>query len=206
MSSIKKQLIQEIAESLDSFGFKVYLSKDKNHGFYTNGQRVVSFGSSWHFCVDFSGNYAPSKHGGTGWQVKTEQTSITEDQANAYIVANAPSWANKNPTYTTPEQHLKTYGQSSGYEEFKPKPSNPLVWGELWDAMKETPSAWIETTEEMHWDMLECLPPKRMESRKFLVGEADHHNEQGEAVFACFKKVGVKFFARYLTIAQFQYA
>jgi hypothetical protein len=82
----------------------------------------------------------------------------------------------------------------------------PVVWNELWDAMKETPSAWIETTEKMYWDMLECLPPKRMESRKFLVGEADHHNEQGEAVFACFKKVGVKFFSRYLTIAQFQYA
>jgi hypothetical protein len=56
----------------------------------------------------------------------------------------------------------------------------------------------------MFWDMLECLPPKRMDGRKFLVGEADHDNERGEAVYACFKKVGERFYARYLTIDQFQ--
>jgi len=81
-----------------------------------------------------------------------------------------------------------------------------LEWQALWDAMKETPSAWIETTECMYWDMLEVLPPVRMTGRHFLVGEADHHNAQGEAVYACFKKVGSKYFARYLSIDQFQFA
>jgi hypothetical protein len=82
----------------------------------------------------------------------------------------------------------------------------PVVWNELWNAMKETPSAWIETTEQMYWDMLEVLPPVRMTGRHFLVGEADHHNAQGEAVYACFKKAESKYFARYLSIAEFQFA
>lgn len=82
----------------------------------------------------------------------------------------------------------------------------PVVWAELWDAMKETPSAWIETTEKMYWDMLEVLPPIRMDGRKFLVGEADHHNATGEPVYACFKRLGSKFFARYLSVAQYAYA
>jgi hypothetical protein len=82
----------------------------------------------------------------------------------------------------------------------------PIVWNELWDAMKETPSAWVETTEEMYWEMLEVVPPVRMDNQKFLVGEAHHDNEQGEAVYACFKKSGIRFFARYLTISQFSYA
>jgi hypothetical protein len=204
MSSIKKQLIQEIAESLDSFGFKVYLSKDKNYGFYTDGKRVVCFGGTWNFSVDFSGNYAPSKEGGTGWSIKNEQSSITRDQANDYIVADAPSWANKNPTYTTPEQHLKTYGQSSGYEEFKPEPSNPLVWGELWSAIKANPADWIETTKEMYWEMLGCVPPRAMAGGSFLVGEADNHNEQGESVHTCFRQQGAKYYAKNMTVAQFK--
>lgn len=82
----------------------------------------------------------------------------------------------------------------------------PIVWDELWAAMKETPSAWVETSEQMYWEMLEVLPPVKMERQKFLTGEAHHHNAQGEAVYACFKKLGTRFFARYLTINQFSYA
>jgi hypothetical protein len=91
-------------------------------------------------------------------------------------------------------------------EELNNTMRGPIVWHKLWDAMKETPSAWVETTEKMYWEMLEVVPPVRMDNRKFLVGEAHHDNEQGEAVYACFKKSGTRFFARYLTIAQFSYA
>ena len=119
MSTIKKQLINDIANKLTSYGYTVYLSADKLHGFYTNGVRVVSFGGQWNFSVDFSGNYAPSKTSGTGWQIAKEQTDITQEQAQRYISATAPSWTNnRNPIDTTPEQHLKTYGKSSGYEKF----------------------------------------------------------------------------------------
>ena len=111
--------------------------------------------------------------------------------------------------------HNKQYGggiifQSYGLEGLCDDLNNamrgPVVWNELWAAMEETPSAWIETTEEMYWEMLEAVPPVKMTGRHFLVGEAHHHNEQGEAVYACFKKAGTRFFARYLTVTQFSYA
>lgn len=98
---------------------------------------------------------------------------------------------------------FQSYNTQSLCDDLNNALRGPVVWNELWDAMKETPTAWIETTETMYWEMLEVLPPVRMEGRKFLVGEADHDNERGEAVYACFKKVGERFYARYLTIAQF---
>lgn len=120
---MKKQLIAEIAQQLKSFGYIVYLSEDGHHGFYTDGQRVVSFGGSWEFYVDFSGNYnagANARTCGTGWGIAKECTSITAEEAEKYVKANAPRWATNGlaVTYTTPEQHLATYGGSSGYVEF----------------------------------------------------------------------------------------
>lgn len=79
----------------------------------------------------------------------------------------------------------------------------PLVWGELWDAMKASPDEWIETTEEMFFEMLEAVPPRKQGENKFLVGEAARHNEQGEAVYSCFKQVGAKFYAKDMTVAQY---
>ena len=116
---MKKQLIQSIAEKLHTWGYDVYLSRDGRHGFYTDGARVVSFGGSWETMVDFSGNYRPTKESGTGWGIAKEMVDITQDQARAYVTANAPSWANRNPVYTGPAQHLATYGESSGYSKFK---------------------------------------------------------------------------------------
>jgi len=81
-----------------------------------------------------------------------------------------------------------------------------LEWAPLWDAMKATPTAWIPTTEEMYWEMLGCVPPRAMAGRTFLVGEADHHNSDGFAVYACFKKFKEDYSARYLTLAQFKEA
>lgn len=115
---MKKQLIQQIGNRLQSFGYTVYLSANDCHGFYTDGTRVVSFGGHWDYFVDFSGNYEQSKNSGTGWQIAKEQTDITEDEAKAYITATAPAWTgNTNARYTTPEQQLATYGQSSGYKK-----------------------------------------------------------------------------------------
>ena len=79
-----------------------------------------------------------------------------------------------------------------------------LEWAPLWDAMKSTPGAWIPTTEAMYWEMLECVPPRAMTSGSFLVGEADHHNADGYAVYACFKKFSDDYNARYMTLAPFK--
>ena len=77
-------------------------------------------------------------------------------------------------------------------------------WTELWTAMKESPDVWIPTTEDMYWDMLECVPPRATFGRAFLVGEAERHNAHGEAVYACFNEVGNEVFAKYMTVAEFK--
>jgi hypothetical protein len=81
-----------------------------------------------------------------------------------------------------------------------------LEWASLWDAMKATPEAWISTTEAMYWNMLGALPPRAMSGSTFLVGEADHLNADGRAVYACFVNFGDSYRARYLTLAQFKEA
>jgi len=117
--SHKKQLVIATAVALTSYGYDVYLSRSGKFGFYTDGKRVVSFGGSWNFSLDFTGNYAPSRECGTGWQIATEHGVPTKEQADAWISESAPHWTgNKNPIYTTPERHLKTYGVSCGYSKF----------------------------------------------------------------------------------------
>ena len=82
--------------------------------------------------------------------------------------------------------------------------SGPLEWSALWAAMDAQPEAWIETTESMYRQMLECLPPAEFCGSGFLVGEPKTHNAQGEAVHACFRKVGGTYRARHITFSQFR--
>lgn len=79
----------------------------------------------------------------------------------------------------------------------------PLEWQTLWDAMDAAPDAWIETTEDMFWQMLECVPPRAQHPDRFLVGEAKTHNEEGKAVHACFKEVLGQYFAKHMTVEHF---
>lgn len=118
MSIHKAELVADIAQKLKSYGYRVYVSKNGEYGFYTNGTRVVCFGGCWNFSVDFSGNYRSTKSG-TGWQIAKDCGDIDAETAERFIHANAPDWAVRGDTftYTTPEQHLKTYGASSGYTE-----------------------------------------------------------------------------------------
>jgi hypothetical protein len=78
-----------------------------------------------------------------------------------------------------------------------------LEWAELWDAMDAQPGAWIPTTEDMFWAMLEALPPRAQRRRAFLVGEALRSNDEGQIVYSCFKNIGDEYFARNLTLEQF---
>ena len=79
-----------------------------------------------------------------------------------------------------------------------------LEWQPLWDAMDATPENWILTTENMYWQMLECLPPCAMDKGGFLVGEPVSHNSEGKAVYSCFRRVGDQYHAKNLTLAQFK--
>ena len=40
--------------------------------------------------------------------------------------------------------------------------AQPLEWQALWDAMESSPNQWIPTTENMYWEMLGALPPRKM--------------------------------------------
>ena len=82
--------------------------------------------------------------------------------------------------------------------------TQPLEWQALWDAMDAQPDAWIETTENMYWHMLEVLPPRAMRYGSFLVGEPLRDNGQGETLYACFCKIGDKYRARNLTVKQYK--
>lgn len=112
------QIIREVAQALASYGYTVYLSASKCHGFYTDGKRVVSFGGTWSFSVDFTGRYVGSRESGTGWQIAGNRGVPSSIEAGQWLTMPAPAWANARPVYTTPEQHLATYGKSSGYSIF----------------------------------------------------------------------------------------
>ena len=82
--------------------------------------------------------------------------------------------------------------------------NKPLEWQALWDAMDSNPAEWIPTTKAMYWEMLEVLPPEIMSQTAFLVGEATRHNQDGKAVYSCFKQVNDDYFAKNLTVSEFK--
>ncbi len=81
--------------------------------------------------------------------------------------------------------------------------NKPLKWQALWDAMDTNPDQWIPTTEKMYWEMLEVLPPRKQSRSAFLVGEATRDNAEGYPVYSCFKRVGDSFYAKNMTVEQF---
>lgn len=118
---MKEQLIHQIASSLHDYGYTVYLGASKSHGFYTDGKRVVSFGSCCSSGVNFYGNYETGFGYVSGWVIAKDQASITRRQAIDYIKDDPPSRSNfPDFLYTTPSQHLARFSKSSGYSEFEP--------------------------------------------------------------------------------------
>ncbi len=94
-----------------------------------------------------------------------------------------------------------------------PEHANPLTWSALWESMAdEYHNANIEnreprlipTTAEMADEMLCVLPPRMQTRAGFLVGEANHHNNAGRAVYAGFVRLGSAWFARYATADEFR--
>lgn len=87
--------------------------------------------------------------------------------------------------------------------------TQPLEWSDLWEAMDASPDAWIPTTEDMYFEMRDCLPPRTMSGGRFLVGEPKTHNAEGKAVHACFRMTGTisdgtaRFYAKHMTVSQF---
>ena len=108
ITDYKERITLNFAQECKQNGFAVYIAERGTYGFYTNGERVVSF--SLDLVLSLSGNYEPSQKSGTGWRME-DGIGIKEA-----MEANAPKWTkNKNPIYTTPEKYLKTYQPSSKF-------------------------------------------------------------------------------------------
>ena len=81
--------------------------------------------------------------------------------------------------------------------------NKPLEWKALWAAMDANPDAWIETTKEMYWEMLEVVPPRKMIDQNFLVGEALRDNSEGYPIYSCFTQFGETYKAKNMTLKEF---
>jgi hypothetical protein len=110
LADYKERITLDFAHECKKNGFDVYIAERGTYGFYTNGERVVSF--SLDLVLSLSGNYEPSRESGTGWRM-ADGIGIKDAMA-----ANAPKWTkNKNPIYTTPKKYLKTYQPSSKFTQ-----------------------------------------------------------------------------------------
>lgn len=110
----------EFADRIVGLGFRVLLAKDGRYGVITDaeGSRVLSF--SFNDGGHLGGNYGPpSRESGTGWRLDAGPYDLkTADDVRGALYAQPPQWAGKGWHYlTTLDQHLTTYGASSGYQE-----------------------------------------------------------------------------------------
>ncbi len=106
---IKETLL--FAEECKKRGYEAFIAERGTYGFYTDGNRVVSFSCDGGFKL--SGNYHASRECGTGWRI-TDNASFGDIDA---ALKDNGLWANKNPIYTTKEEYLKTYSSSSKFTQ-----------------------------------------------------------------------------------------
>lgn len=114
----KQEYIAELAQEILSQGFRVFIAENGTHGFYTDevGTRVISFQLNY-LHPSFSGNYITDnpRSTGTGWQIKDGTVDDYDDVFYEY----PPAWAvgDAKWRYSTLQDHLDRYQQSSKYEE-----------------------------------------------------------------------------------------
>ena len=94
-----------------------------------------------------------------------------------------------------------------------PEHTTALTWSALWEAIgdeyhnanvEQREPRLIPTTREMADEMRGVVPPRLHTSAGFLMGEANHHNNAGRAVYAGFVRLGSDWFARYATADEFR--
>jgi hypothetical protein len=118
--SYLRDAARDFAASIKALGFQVYVAERGEYGFITDDTetRVLSF--SFTDGGRLSGNYGPpSRESGTGWCMDAVPSDLlTADHVRKALYAPAPAFAGKGwKRYTTVEQHLATYGNSSRYEK-----------------------------------------------------------------------------------------
>lgn len=115
----RQDAVTELADTLKTYGFRVFLSDRDTHGFYTDesGTKVVSF-EFMILSFSFGGNYY-SQSCGAGWSLDRDCGIPTKEQAQSMLDAMPPYWATKGEQVTvkTLTDHLKDYQKSSRYRE-----------------------------------------------------------------------------------------
>lgn len=120
----KQQAIAELAGEIIAQGFRAFIAKDGDYGFYTDaeGTRIVSFSIDLGI-IKFSGNYKTSapQQTGTGWAINYDHNAPIDFKC--MFDQYAPRWATGPATwrFTTLAEHLKTYQPSSQYTEIVKK-------------------------------------------------------------------------------------
>lgn len=114
----REQAARDFAHYVKGLGFTVYLAKDGTYGFITDdtAERVLSF--SFTDGGSLSGNYGPpSAKSGTGWRLEQAPHDLkTHADVRRALYEPAPRWCGDGwKRYTSVEQHLKLYGDSSHY-------------------------------------------------------------------------------------------
>jgi len=111
----KKDETRKLAESMVKDGFKAYIAEGGTYGYFTDGNKVVSF--QYDLCgFSFSGNYVSEwgRSCGSGWQLEDS------DIFGGLISQTPPYWIRVYDTkwhYTTPEEHEEKYGKACRYKE-----------------------------------------------------------------------------------------
>lgn len=121
-----KERTAELISKIKSFGYPVYLSKNGNYGFFTNsdGSKIVSFQIDYFF-FNFSANHK-SIGLGTGYRITNDEQCPLWEIDNFCTaeflekLINAPIYKSRRKnekflSWTTLEQHLKSYQDSSKY-------------------------------------------------------------------------------------------
>lgn len=111
----KAKLVRDFALAAKEQGFEAFIAESGTHGFYTNGERVVSFQYDL-LSISVGGNYLPGAGCGSGWRITD---SAAEERIGDYIKMGAPHWATKGSavTLTTKAQYLATYQDSSKFKQ-----------------------------------------------------------------------------------------
>ena len=69
--------------------------------------------------------------------------------------------------------------------------------------LKQFVPMWREVAAGQYKHYLGCVPPARYRTNGFLSGEPYTHIEEGRGVYMACKKVGERYFAKMMTVAQF---
>ena len=119
--STKREYAIVFARNAVKHGFRAYLAERGTYGYVTNteGSRVISFSTDQlGGGVSISGNYAPSREHGSGWQIADGATfEPSKSQIETWLYAGKPAWfRGEFPKHRSEADYRKDYQASSRFE------------------------------------------------------------------------------------------